>query len=338
MRGLKSLSIFPFFLFSTIILTIILPVYTSQGLSIIVTTEKQAYYPGETVLIYGNLTFNETLVTDGLVGLQVQDPRDGLLIIRTLITGTDPPIAPYVRVSRVIPCDSSGNPKETFKTGTLAYFKIYVINHDIEPRQALLTVNTYDPNNIPFGSASIKTTLSAQTSSIFIVSIPIPEDVTTGNATAYANAYTDWPQLEGTPHCTEVSTTFQITNETSSQSATAAPKSQAVTTPQVNGNYNTTLQLPPQATTGNYTMYVASDYQSERIFNNTTFRVIPLGDFDGDGAVDSDDVKTFLRAWIDYWFYPPLDPEYEVCDFDGDGKMTSDDVKAFLRAWIDYWF
>ena len=336
-RLLKSLSISPLFLFLTIILRTILPIYAPQGLSITVTTDKQAYCPGEAVLIYGNLTFNATLVTDGLVGLQVQNPENKLLIIRTLTAGTNPPITPYVRVSRVISCDSSGDPKESFRRGTLAYFKLTVRNYDIEPREALMTVNTYDPNDIPFGSASIKTTLSAQTTSIFIISIPIPADATTGNATAYANAYTEWPQLEGTPYCTEVSTTFQITNGASSQSTTVTPKNQAETTPQVNGNYNTTLQLPPQATTGNYTIYATSDYQSEKVFNKTTLKVNPLGDFDGDGDVDSDDVLTFLCAWIDYWFNPPLDPEYEVCDFDEDGAIDPDDVLAFLSAWIDYW-
>ena len=319
---MKSLSISPLFLIFIIILSTISHVHASSIVNVTVTTDKQAYYSGETVRIYGNLTFNETLVTDGLVGIQVQNPEDSLLIIRTVNTGTNPSTTPYVGVRSVIPCDSSGSPKESFKRGTLAYFKITVTNYDIEPREALMTINIYNSNNIPFGSASIKTTLDGQTTPTFIISIPIPADATTGNATAYANAYTDWPRLEGTPYCPEKSSPFQIINGESSQTTTGTA------TLEVNGNYNTTFKLAPGARAGNYTIYVSSRYFGEETFNNTTFKAILLGDFDGDGDIDISDIRYFSKVYMGKL---PFDPK---CDFDQDGDIDIDDIRFFAKAYI----
>ena len=317
---MKSLSISPLFLILIIILTTISRVNAFPTANVTVTTDKQAYYPGETVRIYGNLTFNETLVTDGLVGIQVQDPQDKLLLIRTVNTGTNPSTTPYVGVRSVTPCDSSGNPKESLKRGTLGYFEIEVTNYDIEPREALMTINIYDSNNIPFGSASIKTTLKEQATSTFIISIPIPTDATTGNATAYANAYTDWPKLGGTPYCPEKSSTFQIINGESSQ--TTPPTA----TPEVNGNYNTTFKLRPWARAGNYTIYVSSRYFGEETFNNTTFRVRLLGDINDDGKVDYQDAALFREAYI-YTYNPDADLNH-------DGKVDYQDAALFRVAYI----
>jgi hypothetical protein len=48
-------------------------------------------------------------------------------------------------------------------------------------------------------------------------------------------------------------------------------------------------------------------------------------DFNGDGAVDSRDVISFLNAWT------RADP---AADFDGNGVVDTRDVVAFLNAWV----
>jgi hypothetical protein len=49
-----------------------------------------------------------------------------------------------------------------------------------------------------------------------------------------------------------------------------------------------------------------------------------VGDFDGDGGVDSDDVIAFFGAW---------DSGQSSADVDGSGGVDSDDVIAFFGAW-----
>jgi hypothetical protein len=336
----ENVLISPFFFVLIIISSIILPFYSVTSLSVTVTTDKPAYDPGDIIQIYGNLTLDESLVTDGLVGIQVQTPEDSLLAIRTVNTGANPPETPYVEVLSVVPCNSSGELQETFKRGSLSYFKITVRNHDhVEPRDALITVNTYDQNNIPFGSASVETTIHQQTTTTTIISIPIPSDATTGNSTAYANAYTGWPieeielGIHGTPYCPEVYATFEIIDG-SFQAATSTTRNHTPATQEINGNYNLTFQLTPQATPGNYSIYVSSRYWGEETFNNTKFKVLLLGDFDGDGDIDFDDIVYFADAYILYWTGGSADPK---CDFDCDGDIDFDDIVNFAAAYIEYW-
>jgi len=325
----------PFFYVLVLILILfsnsLLPV-NAQTLAVTVTTEKPAYYQGESILIYGNLTLDGVPVTDGLVGLQIQDSTNDTLTIRTSITGTISQVTPYVKVWSVTPCDSNGNPKDSFKRRSLSYFKLSVTNFDIESRQVLMTVNLYDLNNVSFGLASLKTELSGQTTSYIILSIPIPTDATLGTATAYANAYTDWPIRGGTPYCNEVSAQFQIT----ATIALAMPQNQQSTTVQTteNYNYNLTFKLTPLAESGNYTVYATSEYQGRIALTNTTLRVLLKGDFDADDDIDYDDIVYFVTAYIIYWSGMGKDP---LCDFDGDCDIDYDDIVAFITAYIRYW-
>jgi len=295
-------------IFSLITVRIIL-VQANPGLVLTVKTEKQEYYSKDSVFIFGNLTLDEVPVTDGLVGLQLQTSGDRLLTIRTLSTGTLPSETPYVKLWYVTPCNSTGEPQSSFRRGTLGYFKISVTNYDIEPRDALMTINTYYPDSTPFGFASIQTTLSPQSTSTFIISIPIPTDAVLGTAGAYANAYTDWPKLGGTPHCNEVKATFEIVD-----SGTSSQAAKEIFTPETNetGNFNLTLKLPKRSPWGNYTIYVTARYLGEEAFNSTTFKVLILGDIDGDGDIDAWDLNLFVIAY-NYGYNPRAD-----LDFDGD--------------------
>jgi len=309
----------PFFLFIILIIGMIFssisPVNAHPVLNLTVTTDQQAYDPAENVTIYGNLTQDGTPVTDGLVGIQINDAPN-ILIIRTVTTGTTPQATPYVKLWSVVPCNSSGGPKESFPRGTFAYFKLTVTNYDVEPRSVRVTVNVYDPNDIPFSSGSfLNPAMEGQTTSSFIVSIPIPSDATTGNATAYGNAYTNWPELGGTPHCPEVSSTFLITDGSYS---TTTQKNQHSATLQINGNYNLTLKLSATAKAGDYPIYVTSDYQGENVFNSTLFKVNLQGDIDGDGYVGFWDLLIFAGAYGSKEGDSNYDPR---ADFDHDGDV-----------------
>jgi len=114
------------------------------------------------------------------------------------------------KIEEVTPCDSYGNPKNKFTKGSLAYFRIS-LNYSQGPKteSILLTINVYDSNNTTIGIASYQG-LITQGTSVFILALPIPKSAHLGNATAYVNAYTDWPHNGGVPYCPEASATFEI--------------------------------------------------------------------------------------------------------------------------------
>jgi hypothetical protein len=327
-RGLKKNIIPPLFLVViTLILAGITPAYAYPSLTLTVKMEKQAYYPkpSETIRIYANLTQDGVPVIDGLVGLQIQDSRDQLIVIRTLTTGTPPPTSGYVILWAIIPCDSSGNPRSNFTRKSLAYFTLKINNYDIEPRDVLTTVILYYQNNIPFGTVSIQTVLPGQTISTFIVSIPIPEDALLGTATAYGNAYTKWPKVGGSPYCKEISTTFEIISGTQTKQE---PLTNQFSTTQTTGDYNTTFKILSTWNPGIYTVYVTTRYEAEEVLNSTTFRLLILGDLDKDGDIDYHDGFLFSRAYIEQ---NNLD-----ADLDDNGIINYQDVFIFRTNYLKY--
>jgi len=115
-----------------------------------------------------------------------------------------------VRIAEVIPCNQTGYFKDAFELGTMAYFKVAINSTALVPQDTLITINLYDNSSITTGIASFQGPILPGTSTI-IFGVPIPTTVTTGTATVYANAYTDWPHLGGFPHCPEKSATLEIT-------------------------------------------------------------------------------------------------------------------------------
>ncbi len=53
-------------------------------------------------------------------------------------------------------------------------------------------------------------------------------------------------------------------------------------------------------------------------------------DWNGDAAVNSNDISAYLSAWLDSVQNGDL-----VADFDGSGGVNSNDISAFLAAWLD---
>jgi len=129
------------------------------------------------------------------------------LVDNTLTNGTV--VIRTLKTIEVTPCDHAGNPKGSFETGSMAYFKVKINNTALEPANLLMTINIYDLNNTAIGVASFQGSLTSGLST-FIIGVPIPSSAHLGNATVYANAFTDWPRNGGTPYCPEISATFQI--------------------------------------------------------------------------------------------------------------------------------
>ena len=287
-------------------------VQANPSLNLTVRTDQQEYYPGQPVQVSGNLTLDESPVTDGLVGLQINGPSEPF-IFRTLRTGSLPPTAGYVLLEWVLPCDIDGNPQYTFQNGTTAYFKVHLVNMDPHnPRYVVVTFNVYYSNagNLtPFGFASITTTIIPSGDITRTQPMQIPADAILGEAIVYANAYTNFPEEGGTPYYIEQNATFQITGAEGEGQTVQNP----LTIMQSNEteNYETTFILPEQVANGTYTVYVTSIYAYTSVSNSTTFQIgevqqgvvgdlgggVPPQFFAFDGKVDGKDLTLFLMCF-----------------------------------------
>jgi len=96
------------------------PVFSPiQRLEITVSTDKSAYGYREAVTVYGNVTFEGQPVENGLVGIQIEDPANRTIVLRTVPAGETPSASWQVEVISIISCDGSGNPKSNFNRKTL---------------------------------------------------------------------------------------------------------------------------------------------------------------------------------------------------------------------------
>ncbi|MEM2105375.1 MAG: dockerin type I domain-containing protein [Candidatus Bathyarchaeia archaeon] len=308
--------IFPLFLFALILTLLVSTSYSQQYLEITIETNRNAYYRGEIVQVYGNLTLDGEPVTDGLVAVEVNDARGSPLIIRTLNTGTQPQMAWYVYIGTIFTSDQQGNPRSDFYRGELLYVNITVVNNDVEPRHTLVTATALDKDLVPMGTASVEATIPGRTYTRYIVSIPVPTDAAIGTATIYVNAYTEWPMLQGVPYCPERNTTCNIVSTSGSASATTTTTQ---TIQQASQGYNLTFKIPRQIPVGIFTAYVSSIYQGLTAFNSKTFQVKMLGDVNGDGRVDYWDLYYLGKSYGKQQDDPQYNPE---ADFNRDGKIN----------------
>ena len=243
--------------------------YRFATLSITVTTDKLVYLPGENIEIQGNVTLDGS-PQQGLVALEVDDPANSRMVVRTLQIGPTPPPGD-ITIAEVYPCNALGVPKESFHRGTeVAYFNVSLINSGTITRNVTVTVNAYDNGTVPFGATSAEFQLQGQGWSWFTISVLLPEWTSLGNATVYANAFTDYPRNGGTPYCPEKSAKFQIINSTLGAAALGAQGSGSNPTA---GNYSLTFKLSSTAAiTGIYRVYATTFYRKS-IINSTVFGV-----------------------------------------------------------------
>ena len=279
-------------------------VYAFPDVLVTVSTDKQIYGSGELVNVHGDLTRDGTPVTDALIAIQVNDAQNNVISLRTRSTGTTP--SPWsIDITQLISCDASGNPKDTFKRGTLAYFKVTVKNlNTVSERYVTVTINLYDSNQVPFGIAWVGTTVGPNKEFTYLCSIPIPSEASTGTAYAFANAYNKWPNDNGIAYCGEEAVDFTITDGTTSSSS---PTSSQSTTQ--SGTYNLTFRLRNKPSLGDYHVY-ASYYQT---LATATFDVVWLfADITRDGIVDIKDLFVIAKAYNSEPGSPRWNPKADI--------------------------
>jgi len=301
---------------------------------ITVTTDKSVYNVGETVLIRGNLTFNNAPVSGALVALQVND-RVLPYIFRTLYTGSTPPSGPWkLEITNVYIGDSMGNPVNSVKRGSNCYIWIYYQNISNETLNVSIAFTIYDVNQVPL-FAEIPFTYSVPPGKDYFVSYVwnVPSDAALGNATLYVSAFRAFPEDGGTPHCPEKSKEFTITASTAT--ATQICTNQSIRILSTEGSYDSSFRFPKKGATrlGNYTIYVAS-YYIFKATSTTKFEVILLGDIYIDGGtgqiakVDGKDYILLIKAIGSYPGHPNWNPR---ADLNKDGVVDGKDFVLIIK-------
>lgn len=107
-------------------------------------------------------------------------------------------------------------PRTNFTMKTDIAFKMTVKNIDLTPKNVLLTIVCYDQDVVPIGQlpAQNLTIPEKTTEELYFNILRIPKWATEGEAKAYANAFTGYPQLGGIAYCPEISTDFILAKET----------------------------------------------------------------------------------------------------------------------------
>lgn len=289
------------------------------GLETIVATDKMDYRQRELVKVSGYVTYFDELVDDGLVGIQVQGPLSNT-VARTVSTGTGYIGEWDINITEFFPCDSNGNPQSSFNRGGKANFKASVRNNKLVEQQVLLTINVYDSTLTPIALDSLVTTLNPGASMTLLAAIQTDSLMSLGNAPAYANAYTGWPQDGGYPLCPEKAANFTLTS--GGQAPNNAVPQQSVQ----NGSYTISFRLSAEPVIGDYYVYTKAWYQGNTAVFQTQFSVYITSrptDLDGDGDVDIFDIVKIAIAYGT----EIGDPLYDaLCDLNNDGQVDIFDI------------
>jgi PKD repeat protein len=238
----------------------------SPGLDITLTTDRSPpiYDLGEIVDVLGNLTWDGSPVPDGLVGLQIDDPDEGYSILRTLSTGTLPAEGWVIEILEVIPCDSQGNPQQSFTREQYAYFSVTLRNNQEDPMYVLVCVNIFDAKMVPLNASIQHAGLMEPGEFSLLFPYMIPEEAALGNATIHFSAFNALPKNQaarGYPYCPEKSAVFTIESPVRAAPSISYPV----------GTYGLTFKLPWTGKLGGYNIYATSNYEGEWVCSIINF-------------------------------------------------------------------
>jgi hypothetical protein len=313
------------FFFCLVFLSTILTVNAQTSIEITISSDKLSYNRGDVVTVSGDF-LSDNQAINGLLGMAVVDTHGNNIAIRTVSTGTIN--NPLGTVTSAYLSDQSTNKLTSTSAGELAYFTISVINNDYIPRDLRAIINVYDNNGVSLsiGSAKFIAVPSGEECTAML-SVVIPSEAAGGLAYAYGGLYSEWPNQGGYPLAQEVSIPFTLIGaiQGSNQHSTSSGNQ---------GSYELSFKLANRATLGQDNVYVISRVDGIIASNMVSFVVKQLGDFNGDGVLDFEDVVIFADNWIAYHSGQPWNP---IVDLTKDSKLGFEDVVVFADAWIKYY-
>jgi hypothetical protein len=303
-----------------LILVLVRPAW-SPTLTLVVAS-KQVYNVGDTLQINGTLTEDGVPVSDAFVLLQINQPKGSAWVIRTLTTGQAPPGPFPVELLNVTATDSNYQPKSLFNRGQDAGFKVAIRNNAATSYPALVMVNLYYSNGVPFKLFKIFNGTIAMGDTVIAGMYPvgIPTDAIAGTATAYASISSGLPNSTGFAYGPEVNGTFNIV---SGGGGSAPPQSPL-------GTFNLSIGLKSiPIWLGNYSVYARTQYGFLVASDTISFQVVLKGDMDHNGKIDMKDVATVARAFSTQ----PGDINWNpAADLDSSGRVDMRDIAIVAKA------
>jgi hypothetical protein len=315
MISTKKTGMFLSIILTLIVLTSFINGAQAQFLIITLYSEKQEYFLNEQIKLFGNLTHKGEKVYDGIVAIEVLNPQNKTLTIRTISTGTVSQDNYVVKITQFYSSDSDGKPRTTpYQTGTFAYFTAYIQNIDLIEHNLYFAVNIYDKLGKPWAVSSSVGLIHPSQTMLVILGYPIPYGFPSGTAVAYAVALTDKPQNNGVPHCPEAAATFQVATSTVTQIITSSYQ---------NGEYYLNFSMPTDSKPGDYTVYATSIYQYSTAPTKKITFTIKVPDINNDGFVDVYDLIIVSSAFGSTPGEPNWNP---IADINGDNAVDIYDV------------
>jgi hypothetical protein len=323
-------------IFFALVLAICIPqnVLGAQ-LNLVLTTDKLSYGPGASVVINGNLTLDNNPVSNGVIGIQVNDPQGRLSIIRTVPTGNNVTNTWPIQILNVVPIGNLyGAPSYSFKRGSYVGFNVTISNNYASSRAVMITVNVLDSSNVPICGATIfnGTIQAGDVKNAFSYPVlQIPIDAPLGTAMVYVNVWNaKLPSNNGFALAQEITTTFTVVSGTLSTTLNSAPAGYSTLTI---GTGSLSFKIPSSnARLGNYTVCGTAVYYVG-IFpyyaaSSLRFSVVLIGDLNGDGKVDIRDIAITAKAYGSSPGMPNWNP---IADLNGDGKVDIRDIAIVAK-------
>jgi len=316
----------------------------------------QSQYP-----VYSQVTFTESMAyfnnpgttypSDGLVGVQLENPFGTTLFTRTLRTGSTTPYNLTATVTNAY-VTSGGTQTSSIPLPPYPYGapEVYldVTNNWPTQQTFLVVVSIFDSNGIPIFEQPVQFTIGGEQQSEQYVSLSgIQTTAHFGTAYAYVDVFNNFPSDGGYPLAEEYGFQFTITGGNAFQGT--PPTTYTVNTGPTN-YFNMTFRMPKDpnnllgganGVTGTYTIYSTADYTTTSgvsTFGNqtTTFQYLLLGDVKNLGILNFNDVTYFVTLYIAY-FETGNYAESEAIDFTHTGTINFNDVTTFVEYYILYW-
>jgi hypothetical protein len=280
-------------------------------------TDRQTYNVGDPVLITANATLDGNPYST-VIAIEVTNPDGNTLLLRTIKTGNVSGSYWKVIITDLFPCDSKGNPKTTFKRGTLAYASYTVENIDVVDHEIKIAFHIQCSDNTPMlAYYAFEGVIEAGKQMTTIASFPIPSSAPKGEAKIFLGIFDNSPKNGGTPYCPEKTASFYIESTTPSM-------------PNQPEYLQATFSLPrTDVKLGNYTVYAAVKYYVQTSFKSKTFQVILLGDLVKDGLINMKDIV----ACINLFFTTPNSPNWNPdADIDKSGRVDMKDIVFVVQS------
>jgi hypothetical protein len=271
----------------------------------------------ELVKVYGNVLLDSRPVEDGVVAIEVKGSNNEKLFVRTIPVAGVPLANQDAEFISYYSCDINNNPKMNFNKGYHAYFYVKIKNNKPTSTTVLLTISLFDVDGTPLGFGyQGPMELSGYEILGRLFPILIPEWASTGTGTVYANVYTDWPEFQGFPMCSERSINISIENKIEE----TCPESEIA-----NGTYQMCFRLPPTTPPGTYNISIAVWYKGFKNFGMIAFTMqsMILGDINLDRKIDILDVVSVASIYGSKNGDVSWNPRY---DLEPDGKINIYDI------------